>query len=249
VRVVSLVPSLTEAVAELGLADRLVGVTDWCEVGAPAGATRVRGTKNPDLAAVLALEPDLVLANTEENRPDDLDALRAAGIAVHETFPRRVDDVAPLLAELGEVLGDAAAGQRASATVLAAAAAAARRSSGTPIAALTLIWRKPWMAVGPDTYADDLLRRSGFANVLAGWDDRYPRLEPGLHLGPQVVLLPSEPYAFGPDDREGVADLVGDVPQRFVDGRLLTWHGPATARALDVFPTLAAELRTELDAG
>ncbi len=88
-RIVSLVPSLTEAVAALGRADALVGVTRWCEIGAPDGAARIGGTKNPDVVAVVALAPDLVLANTEENRAEDLAALRAAGLAVHETFPRR----------------------------------------------------------------------------------------------------------------------------------------------------------------
>lgn len=242
IRAISLVPSITEAVADMGLADRLVGVTRYCEVGAPPHADRMGGTKNPDVPGIVERRPDVVLANTEENRAEDLDAIRQAGIAVLETFPRRVGDVPGMLRDVGEALGDPAAGDAAAAAVDVASARAGAATAPTPVAALTLIWRKPWMGVGPDTYADDLLRCCGFANVLSGWGDRYPRLDPGLFLGPQVVLLPSEPYDFSEDDLPAVHELLGEVPHRFVDGRLLTWHGPSTVRALETFGALAREL-------
>lgn len=242
-RVVSLVPSLTETVAELGRAGDLVGVTTYCDEGAPPSARRVGGTKNPDVAAVVALAPDVVLANAEENRAADLDALRTAGLAVHVTFPRRVADVPPLLRGLGAVLGAEDAARDLAAQV-EAACEAARVSGPAPDAAglarprvLVLVWRKPWMAVGADTYAADLLRTCGFELTLHRGEDRYPRVragDPELR-DLQVVLLPSEPYAFGPDDLPAVRDLVGDVPATFVDGRLLTWHGSRTAAALATF--------------
>ncbi|HEY8338994.1 MAG TPA: helical backbone metal receptor [Egibacteraceae bacterium] len=242
-RIVSLVPSVTQTLAALGAADLVVGVTDYCRDGAPPAAARVGGTKNPDLDAVAALHPDVVVANTEENRPEDLDALRAAGVTVHETYPRTVADVEPLLRDLAAVAGDPVAAEPLVADLAVAREEAARRVPQPRVVAVTLVWRRPWRAVGPDTYVDDLLWQCGFANALAGWDDRYPRLEPGLLLGADVVLLPSEPYAFGPDDRDAVADLVGDdVAQRFVDGALLTWHGARTAEALRTFSALAAEL-------
>lgn len=241
-RVVSLVPSLTEAVAALGCQERLVGVTRYCEVGAPEGALRVGGTKNPDLAEIIGLGPDLVLVNTEENREPDLDSLRAAGLTVWETFPRTVPEVGPLLTELADRLGVPGAAQKLVAAVDDALAFAETRRPRTPVLALTLIWRKPWMGVGPDTFCDDLLGRCGFANALVGFSERYPRLDPALVLRPEVVLLPSEPYAFTTDDLAAVADLVGDAPCRFIDGRLLTWHGPSTAAALASFSALAAEL-------
>ncbi len=241
-RVVSLVPSLTEAVAALGAPDDLVGVTRYCTHGAPAGATRVGGTKNPDVAAVRALAPDLILGNTEENRLVDLQALRDAGLAVWETFPRTVADVGPLLVELAERLGRPGADAGIVETLEAALADAADRRPRTPVLALTLIWRKPWMALGPDTFADDLLARCGFVNALVGADERYPRLDPALRLRPEVVLLPSEPYAFGETDLPAVADLVPGAPTRLVDGRLLTWHGPSTPDALREFADLAAAL-------
>lgn len=242
-RIVSLVPSATQTLAALGAGERVVGVTDSCRDGVPAAAARVGGTKNPDLGAVRDLAPDVVVANAEENRPEDLTALRAAGVTVHETHPRAVADVEGLLRDLAALVGEPDAAAPLVADLAAARLDAAARAPRTRVVAVTLVWRRPWRGVGPDTYADDLLWQCGFANALAGWDDRYPRLEPGLLLGADVVLLPSEPYAFGPDDRDAVADLVGDdVAQRFVDGALLTWHGARTAEALRTFSALAAEL-------
>lgn len=244
-RIVSLVPSVTEALAVLGVADRVVGVTDYCVAGAPADAERVGGTKNPSVDRVLALGPDLVVGNTEENRPEDLTAIREAGVPVLAHEPRTVPDVHRLLTELAGAVGADGAVE----PVVAELDAAQRDSAATrprrPVAALTLIWRRPWRGVGPETYVDDLLRRCGFANVLSGFHERYPRLDPALVLGPEVVLLPSEPYAFAPGDLSAVHELLGgEVPHRFVDGALLTWHGPRTATALRVFSALAAELST-----
>lgn len=246
-RIVSLVPSLTDAVAALGAAERLVGVTDYCVHGAPAQAARIGGTKNPDLEAVCGLSPDLVLANTEENRAADLAALRQRDVAVWESFPRRVDDIPGLLRELGGLVGAPEAGEQAAAAVVRARDAARSRRPAMPLATLTLCWRKPWRGIGADTYASDLLVTCGFANVLAGDQDRYPRLEPGLHLGPEVVLLPSEPYAFDAGDLPAVRELVGDeCACELVDGELLTWHGPRTAAALEAFTALAGRLDAAL---
>ncbi|CAN5818597.1 helical backbone metal receptor [soil metagenome] len=246
-RIVSLVPSVTDTLAVLGAGDAVVGVTDYCVCGAPPMARRVGGTKNPAVDEIVRLAPDVVVANAEENRAADLDALRAAGLRVLVTYPKTVPDVAELLGELAELIG-------ADATSLVdelevAVADVGSRRPARPVAALTLIWRKPWMGLGPDTYADDLLQRCGLVNVLAGWQDRYPRLDPALVLAPEVVLLPSEPYAFGEDDLPAVHGLLGSVPYRFVDGELLTWHGHRTAKALRTFATLATAVAGERDAG
>lgn len=243
-RVVSLVPSLTDAVTTLGCADTLVGVTDWCVRGAPGHAVRVRGTKSPDLDAVVGLHPDLVLANTEENRPADLEQLRADGLDVFESYPRTVEDAAVLIRDLGRLLdAEAVAEPLARAVEEARQAVTRRASSRERIPTLTLVWRRPWMGLGTGTFADDLLAACGFANVLAGWSDDYPRLEEGLVLGAQVVLLPSEPYAFAPADLPAVAAVAGEAQPRFVDGELLTWHGPRTAEALTYFADLADGVR------
>ena len=241
-RVVSLVPSTTETVAALGLGETLVGVTDYCTQGTPAGTPRLGGTKNPKTDEIVALRPDVVLVNTEENRAPDVEFLRAAGLAVHETFPRTVVEARDAVVELGELLGAQAPAARMAAEIDQALEQARDSAPAQRVVALTLIWRKPWMGVGPDTYADDLLWQCGFANALAGYDERYPRLEEGLLFGADVVLLPSEPYEFTPDDLGPLTRLAGHTPPEFVDGELLTWHGPRTAAGLRTFSDLAARL-------
>ncbi|MGW0700839.1 helical backbone metal receptor [Streptomyces sp. NPDC002867] len=238
-RVVSLVPSLTEAVAATapGL---LVGATDWCSRPAGLDVVRVGGTKNPDVAAVAALRPDLVVANEEENREPDLAALRAAGIEVMVTEVRGLDQA---LSELERVLvgGCGLARPRW--------LDEARRvwSSVEPVVgvrAVVPIWRRPWMVLGRDTFAGDLLARLGVANAYAGHADRYPRipLDELRGSGADLVVLPDEPYAFGPDDGP---EAFPALPAALVDGRSLTWYGPSLVDAPGV---LSAALRAALRA-
>src|SRR3954464_5243241 len=169
-RVVSLVPSLTEAIAATD-AGLLVGATDWCAHPAGLDVARVGGTKWPDLARVRDLAPDLVVANAEENRDEDVAALRAAGIPVWVTAPATVDQALTSLDRLCAVL------DRPQPEWL-------RRvhrvwADVPPLPAVTAvvpIWRRPWMVLGRDTFAGDVLARLGVRNVFAGDVDRYPRL-------------------------------------------------------------------------
>jgi ABC-type Fe3+-hydroxamate transport system substrate-binding protein len=226
-RVVSLVPSLTESVARSGAAPGLlVGATDWCVEPPDLSVARVGGTKSPSVAAVLALTPDLVLANFEENRAEDVAALRAAGVAVWVTAPRTVPAALTSLGRLLAVCGIA------SPPWYAAACAAWPPGPPPPprVTALVPIWRKPWMALGSDTFAGDLLARLGVANVLASSPDRYPTFALDALPAYDLVVLPDEPYAFTPDD----AAAFGGVPCAFVSGRHLTWYGPSLASAPDV---------------
>ena len=228
-RVVSLVPSLTEAVAATA-PELLVGATDWCSHPADLDVARVRGTKNPDVDAVVALHPDLVLANVEENRAPDLDALRAAGLAVWTTYPRTVPEA---LDSLGRMLLACGAGRPAwladAAQVWAEPYAGPRRTAVVPV------WRRPWMAVGSGTFTGDVLARLGVDNVLAASPERYPRFTPpGAPV--DLVVLPDEPYAFTPED--GPEAFPG-VPAACVSGRHLTWYGPSLVEARGL---LAAQL-------
>jgi ABC-type hemin transport system substrate-binding protein len=234
---VSLVPSLTEAVAVSAPPGTLVGVTDWCTHPADlGGAARIGGTKNPDTAAIAALRPDLVLANEEENRAADLDALRAAGLRVLVTGIRTLEQA---FAELGRVL--AACGVRARPGWLdeAEAAWAAVTPGDLTYSAVVPIWRRPWMVLGRDTFAGDLLARLGVRNLYAGHPERYPRvpLDELLAAGPDLVVLPDEPYRFTRDD--GPEAFPG-LPAALVDGRYLTWYGPSLAEAPE---SLARALR------
>jgi ABC-type Fe3+-hydroxamate transport system substrate-binding protein len=227
-RVVSLVPSLTESVA-VTRAGLLVGVTDWCTHPASLpGAERIGGTKNPDTARIAALRPDVVLANEEENRPEDLAALRAAGVPVWVT---RVRSLPEGLVSLNRMLRLAC---RLSRPGWLDAAVAAWQGTGTSAAAgvlaLVPVWRRPWMVVGGDTFAGDLLARLGVVNVYAGHPERYPKI--GLDelraCGAGLVVLPDEPYPFSRDD--GPEAFPG-LPAALVSGRHLTWYGPSLAEA------------------
>ena len=248
-RIVSLVPSLTEALFELGLGARVVGVTEWCVHPAQAVARlpKVGGTKTPDLDAVLALAPDLVLANREENRKRDVQRLEAAGVRVWVTYPRTVREGADLLAALADLGAGAAAHEEVVGPVLRAVEEAGARRPEVPRRVFCPIWRDPWMTVGRDTYAHDLLTLCGGVNVFADVGDRrYPRvsLEEVVAAAPEVVLLPDEPYAFGPRDvaELGRLDLPAARDGRIhsIDGTLVSWYGPRIRRGIETLSALLA---------
>ena len=221
-RVVSLVPSLTEALAATCL-ERLVGATDWCTHPADLDVARVRGTKNPDLAAVAALAPDLVVANKEENRELDVRRLRERGVAVWvtdiETVPQALDSMRRVFIE---ALGVGEPHWLAEAT--------AAWDGPVPAAttrAVVPIWRDPWMVVGRPTFTADLLARLGVEVVGGDAEGRYPNADVTALDDPSVadvVLLPDEPYVFTETDGP---EVFSRVPTRLVSGRLLTWYGPA----------------------
>jgi ABC-type Fe3+-hydroxamate transport system substrate-binding protein len=224
-RVVSLVPSLTETLAACapGL---LVGATKWCTHPVDLAVRRVGGTKNPDIDAIVALRPDVVLANEEENREPDLDALRSSGLAVWVT---RVRDLPEALTALRRMI-TLACRQPRPAWLDAAELAWRQPPAVSSMAAVVPIWRRPWMVLGRDTFAGDLLTRLGVQNVYAGHADRYPRVDLGelLGAGADLVVLPDEPYRF----------TASDGPEAFpgsrtalVSGRHLAWYGPSLTEA------------------
>ncbi len=223
-RVVSLVPSLTESVA-VTAPGLLVGATDWCSHPGGLDVERVRGTKNPSVERVVALRPDLVLANAEENRREDLDALRAAGVAVWVTFPRTVTDA---LVSLDRML--TACRLARPWWLVAASDAWAEPWVGARRRALVPIWRRPWMAVGSGTFTGDVLSRLGIDNVLGEDPERYPKVDLNALPAHDLVVLPDEPYAFSPTD----GPECFAAPSACVSGRYLTWYGPSLAEARDV---------------
>jgi ABC-type Fe3+-hydroxamate transport system substrate-binding protein len=222
VRVVSLVPSLTEAIA-VSAPDVLVGATDWCTHPADLDVVRVGGTKNPSVPSVIALRPDLVVANEEENREVDLQQLRDAGIEVDVSFVRTLEQG---LSELRRILArmDLAPRWLDEAEEAWSAPHAGRRRT-----AVIPIWRRPWMAVGSDTFTGDVLSRLGIDNVLAASAERYPRFDPAV-VACDLVVLPDEPYLFTAQD----GPEAFDVPAALVSGRHLTWYGPSLAEAREV---------------
>lgn len=239
-RIVSLVPSLTEWMFAIDAGDSVVGVTDYCvhPAGGVARLPKLRGTKNPDRAAIVALQPDLVIANREENRERDVLALEQAGIAVYVTDPRSVSGAIHTLDQLAQIVGRPHAAEPLLADMRAThmRLVAAHPQPSTRV--LVPIWRDPWMAIGGDTYADDLLRVCGAVNVAADLDGRYPRFEREqiAQLAPGLILLPSEPYRFSNADLPALRPYTA-CPIELIDGELLTWYGPRLSIALQ---TIAA---------
>lgn len=225
-RVVSLVPSLTEAVAR-SVPGALVGATDWCTHPHDLDVARVGGTKNPKLDSVLTLAPDLVIANEEENREPDLAALREAGVEVLVT---EVRDVPQAFRELTRVLEACGARGRPRWLDQAESAWRAVPEPSYRTTAVVPIWRRPWMVLGRDTFAGDVLARLGVDHVYATHPERYPRIpiDDLNAAAPDVVVLPDEPYRFTADD--GPEAFPG-LPCALVSGRHLTWYGPSLTEA------------------
>ncbi|WP_067432940.1 helical backbone metal receptor [Nocardioides jensenii] len=224
-RVVSLVPSLTEALAT-SAPDVLVGATDWCTHPAGLDVARVRGTKNPNLTAIAELEPDLVIANQEENRELDVRRLRERGIAVWVTV---TESVPQALTSMERLFTDAQS------LDLPAWLVEARHLWGSetpePVGtAAVAIWRDPWMVVGSRTFTGDVLRRIGLINVYDDHAERYPAVSVAdiEARKPGVVLLPDEPYVFTADDGP---EAFARSRTQLVSGRLLTWYGPSLVQA------------------
>ncbi len=218
VRVVSLVPSVTETLLALGVTP--VACTRFCD--APGVAT-VGGTKNPDIDAVVALAPDLVVVNDEENRIEDAERLRVAGVRLHDMSPRTVADVAPAVAALCAALGVEAP------------------PSGLPVdaprggRAFVATWRRPWMTLNADTYGSSVLAATGWENVFGAAATRYPEvtLNDVAARAPDLVVLPDEPYRFTEHHVPEVENAVPNARVALVDGRDLFWWGIRTPAAID----------------
>ncbi|HET7339832.1 MAG TPA: cobalamin-binding protein [Methylomirabilota bacterium] len=245
-RIVCLIPSVTETLCHLGLAEALVGVTAYCVE--PRDVVRrkkkVGGEKNPDLAAIRALAPDLVVANIEENVREHVGTLREWGIPVWVTYPRTVAGALAMIRELGELTGT---GERAEALLAELEPLYARVKAATarraPVRVFYPIWREPWMTIGPDTYVHDLLAVCGAANVYGGAAERYPTLtlDDMAARRPDVIVLPDEPFRFR---RAHLADFAPytDVPAvrdgrvHLMDGKVFCWYGPRLGEALRTLP-------------
>lgn len=228
-RIVSLVPSTTESVCSFGAAARLVGVTRYCTEPAAefAHAVRIGGTKNPSLERIAALQPDLVLGNAEENRPEDLEWLQQRVPVLVQT-PRRIGEAVRGLAELAAVLRTGEACAAAVARQVDAALRGVQRGRVGP-RVYYAIWRKPWMSVSADTFVHDVLAQAGATNVCAEDLARYPEVPPAVAVGREVdcVLLASEPWAFDEAQRAELAQRGEFGAARLVlcDGRDFCWHG------------------------
>ncbi len=273
-RVVSLVPSDTLTLFDLGLGAAVVGRTDYCEL--PAEASRlpsVGGTKNPRLDAIFDLEPDLVIANQEENTKSDLEAIAQRGFRVWVAFPKRVAEGLAHMARLARIFrvehdaGPRDLVKRGYAALREAEAAQAGRA---PVPTFCPIWMKPLMTIHGDTYISDALALAGARNVFAdrerryplaadlrgaepapaeGRDTRYPRVTEAevVARAPEIVLLPDEPHPFSDEDAAVFRAL--DVPAAKrgavvrCSGKDLCWYGSRAVEGLARVRALVDGLR------
>ncbi len=257
-RVVSLVPSETHSVALLSGPEVIVGRTRFC-VEPSLQAPFVGGTKDVDVRSVVALQPDLVLANKEENSRRCVEALIEAGLSVHVSFPRGVAEAVDYLGTLERLLGTSGAQHRALAAVVERMARNPRKG----VRAFVPIWVDPWMTFDGRTFASDVLELCGGVNVFADRARRYPLAAdlgrrpplspaavgdrdtryPRVHLDevtarrPDRVFLPDEPYAFGASEAQALVEAGFTAEQiRFINGKDLFWYG---AWMVDGLPRLA----------
>ncbi len=236
-RIISLCPSLTELVFDLGLGGSLVGRTKFCVHPAPQvdAIEKVGGTKNPKIARIVELAPDIVLMNEEENRLEDAEALRSAGINCHTSMPRTITETAAMVRSIGSALGTAGPAEVIARDIETRGAEVAGRAQ-EPVRYVYLIWREPWMTINNDTFVHALLANAGGVNVFGKLPDRYPTITllQIRDATPDIVLLSTEPFPFAERHIEELAGKTGIPRERVVvvDGELLSWHGSRTPRGI-----------------
>ena len=239
-RLVSLCPSVTELLCDLGAGAKLVGVTRYCSHPPEviAAVEKVGGTKDPKVDRIVELAPDLVFMNAEENRVEDSDALTAAGLRCHSDLPKTVEQTAAMVRRVGDAVGRRSAAEKIAGEIERRAERVRRAAAGRrTVRWAYLIWRKPWMAAGGDTFVDALLSLAGGRNVFGDSEQRYPAFTPEqlVARAPDVVLLATEPFPFEPKHMRELSEITGWPAARFaiVDGQDLSWHGSRTPRGID----------------
>ncbi len=269
-RVVSLVPSMTESLCDLGFGEALVGITDYCvhPAGKLEGLPRLGGPKNPRVDDIIALQPELVIANWEENTRHSVEALEAAGVRVWVTFPQTVRQALDVLWVLADLFHSGLAAARIESLEIGLEWAQKAAQQRPPIRYFCPIWhektaagRSWWMTFNQQTYPHDLLQALGGENVFAvrqrrypleadlglaepqdakERDTRYPRLslDEVRQAAPELILLPDEPYNFSESHKEELQTLLAGTPALQLDGSLITWHGTRLSKALQVLPDL-----------
>ncbi len=230
-RIVSLVPSQTELLFDLGLSDEVVGITNFCVHPLEEFLQKVRvgGTKSPEISKIRDLKPDLVIANKEENNREDVEAITAF-CPVWTSNIGNLDDALRMIEQLASIVGRADVGARMSRTIQS-------RFDGIKLqpskSVVYLIWKKPYMAAGNDTFIHHMLEKASWTNLVQ--ENRYPEVSEDqlIKLSPDLVLLSSEPYPFKEKD---VRELSSKLPKTrviLVDGELFSWYGSRLVKTPD----------------
>lgn len=240
-RIVSLVPSQTELLHDLGLGDRVVGITKFCVHPEDwfRKKARVGGTKSVDLAKVRALKPDLIIGNKEENAQADIEALQQE-FPVWMSDVRDLDGALHMLRGVGELTGTPTQAEEMATGI--EKAFSSLQPLPPPLSAAYLIWHAPMMVVGTDTFVHDMLARCGLTNAFAHRTERYPEVSPAelAAADPDVILLSSEPFPFAEKHILHYNMLCPGAPVQLVDGELFSWYGSRLLKAPAYFNGLLA---------
>lgn len=244
-RIVSLVPSITELLCDLGLAPQLVGRTGFCIHPADTvrAIAKIGGTKDVNLEKIRALAPTHLIVNVDENQKPTVDALAAFIPHLIVTHPLAPRDNPALYRLLGGIFNATAQAERLCAEFELALAALATCKTGPPQTVLYCIWQDPWMTVSKDTYIANMLAEIGWRSWQSPKPERYPVFEWSDALLQRIdrVLLSSEPYRFTDAHVDALERQIGK-PVQLVDGELLSWYGSRAVAGLHYLRQLAAEL-------
>ena len=239
-RIISLVPSQTELLFDLGLDDKVVGVTKFCVHPAERVAQKqtVGGTKQFRFDVIEKLQPDLILGNKEENYPEGIAQL-AALYPVWLSDIYTLDDALAMIRQVGELVNKTAAATQLAEQI--ETKFAGLRPLKRPFRIGYFIWQKPFMAVGRHTFVHDMLARCGFKNAFAAvGNGRYPELTPQQiqDANLDAILLSSEPFPFAEKQRQAVSEMFPGTAVHLVDGELFSWYGSRLLKAANYFQEL-----------
>jgi ABC-type Fe3+-hydroxamate transport system substrate-binding protein len=236
-RIVSIVPSQTELLYKLGLDDEIAGITKFCIHPATKVKHKLKigGTKQLNLPLIRSLNPDLIIANKEENERSQLEELMA-DYPTYVSDPNNLHTALQMINDIGVLVN-----RKLRAKALANAIGAGFDSllnGSTTLRAAYFIWRKPYMVAGRHTFIDDMLQRCGFINVFE--QSRYPEITVDMLVkaAPDVILLSSEPYPFGQKHVDELAQLLPGIPIKLVDGEMFSWYGSRLLHSPQYFISL-----------
>jgi ABC-type Fe3+-hydroxamate transport system substrate-binding protein len=235
-RIISVVPSQTEYLYDLGLSEHIVGQTIFCVHPEYAfkAAIKVGGTKRLHIEKILELKPDIVIANKEENEKEQIETLQKE-LPVWTSDIKTLDDALNMMLQLGAILDKNK--KAIEITDRIRQGFNTIETIATPKKALYLIWRQPWMGVGMDTFVHHMLGYYGLQNAVQVPGSRYPEftVEEMVNLDPDVVLLSSEPYPFKQEHISELETLLPRARIELVDGELFSWYGSRLLKSVDYF--------------
>lgn len=241
-RIISLVPSQTELLAYLGLDKEVVGITRFCLFPEAwhKHKTRVGGTKKLHLDKIRELQPDLIIANKEENTKEEIEELA-------QEFPVFVTDVLDLeqayamISDIGELTGKSIEAETL-VSELKTKFEKLHKLKFPKIRTAYFIWKNPWMAVGKQVFIDEMMKCAGFENVFVA--ERYPvfEMEELKKLNPELLLLSSEPYPFKEKHIPEVRAALPDCRIELVNGEIFSWYGNHLLKTPDYLIALREKL-------